>query len=553
MSISCAIHFVPVAIAVMVLAPAAQAAVVAANEKAGVTVTAEGVSQDEAALHTMRRGDVAGASLSSISSESGDRQAWSRAVSGGPPGEPTLLTGMHDWLGPRLNLPADLRLYKGPPGPQGPTGPQGYTGPPGPQGPKGPPGSVHPGPPGPAGDPGPHGPQGERGPKGPPGPRGPAGPAYDGEKKGDEMIDMAKDLLRKVDTLNQQSDEAAAMLVEEMKELERQLGLEEKENFITEDELRQIGELASDMTKQLNSYAGHLEHARHGLAMKAHSQQAAMQELEQTRVRQEAFMLHNMGQGFDPTPYMAQAQAQQNAWAPGGSMGGAAYHAQSHRSEAQDKGVLRDTGFLPNFTNRGAKYDAGGRITLHNDALRWVVKPAEASERFPAGSQVYRKVALIYYLTKDWSADFGGCLVDNMEDGPKAIVPEFNSLVAFLVPREHWVSEMKEGSPLRYTLFGWLHDFEPYPAGALKPLGSGNPIPGASSSGKAARWIEGSSEAQAALDAVDDAKRQCEHGFRMRFGIAKEDLRLGEATSTAQRLLFQMRQRAIHNPRLLTS
>ena len=71
----------------------------------------------------------------------------------------------------------------------------------------------------------------------------------------------------------------------------------------------------------------------------------------------------------------------------------------------------------------GAKYDAGGRITLHNDALRWVgvsedmehscdvrifksghtlpapfrlksmlltkvVKPAEASERFPAGSQV---------------------------------------------------------------------------------------------------------------------------------------------------------------------
>eukprot|EP00439_Symbiodinium_sp_Y106_P070331 s2061_g12.t1 len=48
----------------------------------------------------------------------------------------------------------------------------------------------------------------------------------------------------------------------------------------------------------------------------------------------------------------------------------------------------------------GAKYDKGGRITLHNDALRWVVKPAEASERFPPGSQVYRKVALIYYLTK---------------------------------------------------------------------------------------------------------------------------------------------------------
>eukprot|EP00439_Symbiodinium_sp_Y106_P068981 s2061_g11.t2 len=219
-----------------------------------------------------------------------------------------------------------------PPGPQGPAGPQGFTGPAGPQGPKGPPGSVHPGPPGPSGDPGPHGPQGERGPKGPGGPRGPPGPDYDGEKKGDEMIDMAKDLLRKVDTLNQQSDEAAAMLVDEMKELEKQLGLEEKENWITEDELRQIGELATDMTKQLNSYSGHLEHARHGLAMKAHSQQAAMQELEQTRARQEAFMLHDMGQGFDPTPYMAQAQAQQAAWAPGGA---SQHYRQSSNSQAR--------------------------------------------------------------------------------------------------------------------------------------------------------------------------------------------------------------------------
>lgn len=146
------------------------------------------------------------------------------------------------------------------------------------------------------------------------------------------MIDMAKDLLRKVDTLNQQSDEAAAMLVDEMKELERQLGLEEKENWITEDELRQIGELATDMTKQLNSYSGHLEHVRHGLAMKAHSQQAAMQELEQTRARQEAFMLHDMGQGFDPTPYMAQAQAQQAAWAPGGA---SQHYRQSSNSQAR--------------------------------------------------------------------------------------------------------------------------------------------------------------------------------------------------------------------------
>eukprot|EP00435_Cladocopium_sp_Y103_P019600 s3572_g4.t1 len=47
-----------------------------------------------------------------------------------------------------------------------------------------------------------------------------------------------------------------------------------------------------------------------------------------------------------------------------------------------------------------AKYESGGKITLHNDALRWVVRPDECSEQYPAGTTVYRKVALIYYLTQ---------------------------------------------------------------------------------------------------------------------------------------------------------
>lgn len=79
------------------------------------------------------------------------------------------------------------------------------------------------------------------------------------------MIDHAKDLLRQVDTVNKQSDEAAAMLVEEMREIEKQLGLEDKENWITADELQQISALADDMTKQLNSYSGHLDHAQRPL------------------------------------------------------------------------------------------------------------------------------------------------------------------------------------------------------------------------------------------------------------------------------------------------
>ncbi|CAJ1402276.1 unnamed protein product [Effrenium voratum] len=256
----------------------------------------------------------------------------------GPPGPPaTLPLGMHDWKGPRTSLPKDLRLYRGPPGRKGPTGPQGFTGNQGPAGPKGPPGAMRRGPPGPAGPPGVHGPLGDVGPKGPKGPHGAPGPDFDGEKLGAEMIDMAKELLRKVDSLNQQSDEAAAMLVEEMQEIEKQLGLEDKENWITSDELTQIGALAEDMTKQLNSYSGHLDHARRGLATKARSQEEAMHELFQTRQRQQGYLQSNLGQGFDPNQYLAQAQAMSSQPGFGGPGGQQAMYMSQSQNTGQNK------------------------------------------------------------------------------------------------------------------------------------------------------------------------------------------------------------------------
>jgi len=127
-------------------------------------------------------------------------------------------------------------------------------------------------------------------------------------------------------------------------------------------------------------------------------------------------------------------------------------------------------------TIQAAKYSCGGKISLHNDADSWVLSFPETQNcsPFSAGTRVYRKVALIYYLTKDWQEDYGGCLVDNLKDGQQVIVPRFNSLIAFLVPREHLVTEMKEDAPYRYTIFGWLSDREPYPPGIPVPLGSGN-------------------------------------------------------------------------------
>eukprot|EP00434_Breviolum_minutum_P014947 symbB.v1.2.013178.t1/scaffold926.1/size151523/5 len=193
--------------------------------------------------------------------------------------------------------------------------------------------------------------------------------------------------------------------------IEKQLGLEDKENWITAEELQQISGLADDMTKQLHSYSGHVEHARKGLQEKTQNQEAAMHELIETRQRQQAYMGQNLGHGnFHPEQYMGAAAAM--AHIPPGAFPqgphGPVYPQNPQtvgNSQEEQKGaahlghfsvsfVLLVDGFL------GAKYETGGKITLHNDALRWVIRPEESSEAYPEGTTVYRKVAMIYYLTK---------------------------------------------------------------------------------------------------------------------------------------------------------
>eukprot|EP00746_Dinoflagellata_sp_MGD_P041865 gnl/MRDRNA2_/MRDRNA2_201272_c0_seq1.p1 gnl/MRDRNA2_/MRDRNA2_201272_c0~~gnl/MRDRNA2_/MRDRNA2_201272_c0_seq1.p1 ORF type:complete len:253 (-),score=53.46 gnl/MRDRNA2_/MRDRNA2_201272_c0_seq1:306-1064(-) len=114
-----------------------------------------------------------------------------------------------------------------------------------------------------------------------------------------------------------------------------------------------------------------------------------------------------------------------------------------------------------------AKYEKGHHIEPHDDSREHdVVDFDEYCKRkgvhFPPGKK-YRKLAIIYYMTQDWCEEYGGCLVDLGEEEPKVIVPQFNSLITFTVPREHEVTEMLEGSPPRYTFFGWFSDDEPYP------------------------------------------------------------------------------------------
>ena len=69
-----------------------------------------------------------------------------------------------------------------------------------------------------------------------------------------------------------------------------------------------------------------------------------------------------------------------------------------------------------------------------------------------------RDIALVFYLTKEWSIDFGGAFVDHAES--KTYVPEFNSIIAFRVPRLHEVTPVF-GKRNRFTCFGWFYRIEP--------------------------------------------------------------------------------------------
>lgn len=213
-----------------------------------------------------------------------------------------------EWTGPRMKVPVNLETYRGPPGQKGMHGSQGRAGFEGPPGLKGDPGGIHVGPRGPAGPPGVHGPTGPEGPLGPSGPSGMLGIPWDGEKQGEEMIAFAHEILHKVDTLNQQKDEAAAMLIDEMRELDKQLGLEDHDNWMTQDELQQINGLSKDMDVNLANWEQHLEHSKEVLLQKAEQQKALQGEIDETKAMQ-----READKAVPPTamPYQQHPQGEQ--------------------------------------------------------------------------------------------------------------------------------------------------------------------------------------------------------------------------------------------------
>ncbi|GFH11343.1 Fe2OG dioxygenase domain-containing protein [Haematococcus lacustris] len=96
-----------------------------------------------------------------------------------------------------------------------------------------------------------------------------------------------------------------------------------------------------------------------------------------------------------------------------------------------------------------------------------------------------RNIALIVYLTRDWQPEYGGLLLDlEAPGGTRTYVPEFNSAIAFRIPRWHAVTPMTTDRP-RYSLFGWwLEPGHKYDL-QLRPAPSHAPAAAATSPGQA--------------------------------------------------------------------
>lgn len=77
------------------------------------------------------------------------------------------------------------------------------------------------------------------------------------------------------------------------------------------------------------------------------------------------------------------------------------------------------------------------------------------------GQKWTRDIAMIYYLAKDWKEEMGGSLVDLT--GDETYVPEFNSLIAFRVPRMHEVTACTPKALRRFSVFGWFLSPDEYP------------------------------------------------------------------------------------------
>lgn len=97
------------------------------------------------------------------------------------------------------------------------------------------------------------------------------------------------------------------------------------------------------------------------------------------------------------------------------------------------------------YTFQCGRYTKGNYIEPHDDT---------GTEEID--NEVYmRDVAIILYLSRSWRFDMGGLFVDLASHPAFPLVPKFNTLICFKVPRLHQVTPIEDSTVKRYSLFGW--------------------------------------------------------------------------------------------------
>eukprot|EP00123_Amoebidium_parasiticum_P014006 comp22278_c0_seq1/m.32971 comp22278_c0_seq1/g.32971 ORF comp22278_c0_seq1/g.32971 comp22278_c0_seq1/m.32971 type:complete len:654 (-) comp22278_c0_seq1:315-2276(-) len=176
--------------------------------------------------------------------------------------------------------------------------------------------------------------------------------------------------------------------------------------------------------------------------------------------------------------------------------------------------------------DRAAVFSAGKYLQSH-----FIDEHDDRAYKVLGGKTHSRDIAFIYYLTKDWTEEMGGLLTDVEGDG-KSYVPEFNSAIAFRVPRYHVVTPVTCDRP-RFSIFGWF--MQPGEIYDLKYEDS-DPPTSEESAGKSPKAPEKSKPAaQQAKSGQVTAKGAEANGADGSAGRKMVEKRKGEAVAAAQK------------------
>ena len=99
------------------------------------------------------------------------------------------------------------------------------------------------------------------------------------------------------------------------------------------------------------------------------------------------------------------------------------------------------------YTFQCGRYTSGHFIEPHDDT---------AYEVFDT-QNYHRDIAVVLHLSKSWDFEDGGLFLDLSVIPPHPVVPRFNTLVMFQVPRLHQVTPIENHCKrIRYSVFGWV-------------------------------------------------------------------------------------------------